>query len=138
MNDQAKLEESRLRNVGGTRGGMGEFLIGLACLVAGGYLFLNNVQVGSTFIDRWGFSGYNSFGLTLLPVFIGICFLFFNGKSIVGWVLTGGGLVVIFVGILARMNIWFRQTSLWNTLIMLALIAAGVGLIARSLREHKA
>jgi multisubunit Na+/H+ antiporter MnhF subunit len=117
---------------------MGEFLIGLACLVAGGYLFLNNVQVGSTFIDRWGFSGYNSFGLTLLPVFIGICFLFFNGKSIVGWVLTGGGLVVIFVGILARMNIWFRQTSLWNTLIMLALIAAGVGLIARSLREHKA
>jgi uncharacterized protein len=137
VNDQAKPEVSRLRNVGGTRGGLAEFMIGLALLIAGGYLFLDNVQVSGGW-DRWGFSGYNSFGLTLLPVFIGACFLFFNGRSIVGWVLCAGGLIVIFVGVIARMNIWFRTQSLFHTLIMLGMIAAGIGLIARSLREHRA
>ena len=137
MNDTAKeLEGGRLKNIGGTRGGMGEFLIGLACLIAGGYLFLDNVQVSGGW-DRWGFGNYNSFGLTLLPIFIGICFLFFNGKSIVGWLLAGGGLIVIFVGVIARLQIWFKTQSLFHTLIMLALIGAGVGLIVRSLREHK-
>jgi len=126
-----------LRDVGGTRGGIGEFLLGLGLLVAGGYLFLDNVQVSGGW-DRWGFGGYDSFGLTLLPVLIGIGFLFFNGRSIVGWILTGGGLLVIFVGVIARIHIWFRTQSLFHTLLMLGMIGAGVGLIARSLREHRA
>jgi len=31
------------------------------------------------------------------------------------------------------MDIYFRQTSLFNTLVMLVLLAGGVGLVARSL-----
>jgi len=33
------------------------------------------------------------------------------------------------------MDIYFRQTSLFNTLVMLALLFGGVGLVARSLRS---
>lgn len=123
------------RGPGGTSGGTAEFLIGLALLIAGGYLFLDNVQVTSHVRELWGF-GYGSFGLSLIPLFIGIAILFFNGRSVAGWVLTAGGLLIIFVGVISRLAVHWRQTSLFDTLLIIGLIAAGIGLIARSLRPH--
>jgi len=102
-------------------------------VVIGGYLMLNQVTVSSGF---WGFWGYNSFGLTLVPLLAGIAWLFFDGRSVLGWLLTILGAAVIFAGIIANLNIYFRPTSLFNTLIMLVLLVGGLGLIARSLRSH--
>ena len=47
---------------------------------------------------------------------------------------TMGGVVIILAGVLMHMDIYFRQTSLFNTLVMLGLLFGGVGLVARSLR----
>jgi hypothetical protein len=117
---------------GGTRGGVGMFLFGLALAIAGGYLIMNQVQVTSGY---WQWFGTNTFGLTLIPLIIGIGLLFFKARSVMGWLLAGGGTVIIFVGILANLTIYFRTTSLFNTILMLVLFVAGLGLIARSLRE---
>jgi hypothetical protein len=40
------------------------------------------------------------------------------------------------MGIIANLHIYFRPTSLFNTLIMLGLLVGGLGLIARALRAH--
>jgi hypothetical protein len=87
--------ESRIRGAGGTPGGIGEFCLGLAMAIAGAYLITNRVMVGSGFWSMWG---YNMFGLSLVPLIIGIGILFFNGKSIIGWLLLGIGIVIIFTG----------------------------------------
>jgi hypothetical protein len=50
--------------------------------------------------------------------------------------LTLAGVVIILVGILTNLEIYFRPTSLFNTLMMLMLLAGGLGLIARALRAH--
>ena len=99
-------------------------------LVGGGYLLLNQVTVTSGF---WSFYGYNAFGLSLIPLLFGILLLFYNGRGILGWLLLLAGLVIIGAGILANLTIFFRPTSLFNTLIILVLFVGGVGLIARSL-----
>jgi hypothetical protein len=125
--------KDRIRNPGGTKGGLGEFLLGLALLVAGGYLFTSNVIVTSGF---WSIFGMSGFGLTLIPVFIGIAFLFFDSKSVVGWILTGAGVVIIFVGVLSQLHVIFKPESLFNTLLMIGLMAAGLGLVIRSFRTH--
>ena len=117
---------------GGTSGGTGMFLFGAALAIAGGYLIMNQVQVTSGY---WRWWGENTFGLTLLPLVIGIGLLFFNGRSIAGWLLAGGGAVIIFVGILTNLEIYFRQTSLFNVILMLVLFAAGLGLMARALKR---
>ena len=52
------------------------------------YLLSNQVLVGSSY---WSFYGTNTFGITLVPMLIGIGILFFGGRSIIGWLLTGGG-----------------------------------------------
>lgn len=133
LDEDDKTDRTKFRNVGGTRGGIGEFLIGLVMAVAGAYLLTTQVMVTSGF---WNFWGYNTFGLTLIPFIFGIGILFFNGKSIIGWILLIIGVVIIFTGIIANLQIYFRPTSLFNTVIMLILLAGGIGLIARSLRSH--
>jgi uncharacterized protein len=126
-------DEKQFRGAGGTRGGVGEFLLGLGMAVAGAYLLTQQVTVTSGYWTLWG---YNAFGLSLLPLVFGIGLLFFNGKSVAGWLLTFAGVVIIFAGIITNLGVYFRPTSLFNTLVMLVLLAGGVGLVARSLRAH--
>jgi hypothetical protein len=38
--------------------------------------------------------------------------------------------------VIANLHIYFQPTSLFNTLVMLILLAGGLGLIARALRPH--
>jgi hypothetical protein len=128
MNDEAKI-----RGAGGTPGGIAEFFLGLAMAVAGAYMLTNRVMVASGF---WSIGGYNMFGLSLVPLIIGIGILFFNGKSIAGWLLLGVGVVVIFAGILMNLNIYFQTTSLFGTIVMLVLLAGGIGLLFRALVPH--
>jgi uncharacterized protein len=123
-----------MRGAGGTEGGIGRFLLGLAMAVAGAWLLTNQVTVTSGF---WGYFGHNTFGLSLLPLVLGIGLLFFDGKSIFGWLLTVGGAAIIFVGILVNLRIYFEPTTLFNTLMMLILLAGGLGLVASSLRPYK-
>jgi uncharacterized protein len=125
--------ERKARGAGGTSGGVFEFLLGLAMAIGGGYLFLNQVTVSSSFWTLWG---YNAFGLTLLPLLIGIGLLFFNGRSKAGWLLTFGGAVIIVIGIIANLSVYWHSTSLFNTLVIFTLLAGGLGLVARSLKEH--
>jgi hypothetical protein len=123
---------STQRGAGGTPGGVGQFFVGLIMAAAGGYLTLNQVQVTTSY---WRFGAYGGFGLTLVPLLAGIAFLFYNGKSIVGWLLTVAGAAIILAGVLMNMDIYFRQTTLFNTIMMLGLLFGGLGLIARSLRS---
>ena len=122
------------RGAGGTPGGIGEFFVGVILAGIGSYLFMQQVQVHTSF---WRFGGLaNSFGLTLIPLLLGIGILFVNGKSILGWLFSVGGFLLIVVGCLANMDIYFQRTSLFNTLLMLGLMAAGLGMVFRSLRAH--
>ena len=133
MEEEERLEDGRRRGAGGTRGGVGEFLLGLGMAVAGAYLLTQRVTVTSGYWTLWG---YNAFGLSLLPLLFGIGLLFFNGRSIAGWLLTFAGVVIVFVGVIANLGVYFQPTSLFNTLVMLVLLAGGIGLVARSLRPH--
>jgi hypothetical protein len=136
-----KEQETRkpFAGAGGTPGGIGTFLLGFVMACAGGSLITNQVTVTSQYFAS-GFTvpvinyQMHSFGLSLVPFIFGIGFLFFNGKSLIGWALTVAGLTIILAGILMSMHIYFRQTTLFNTLIMLTLLFGGLGLIFRSLR----
>ena len=123
---------AKIEGAGGTPGGIYTFFIGLIMTVAGGFLFMNHVKVGYSF---WNFFGRDTHGLILLPLLFGIGFLFFNGKSIIGWILTGGGALIIFLGVIVNLRFYFPRTSLFNLLVMLVLLIGGIGLILRSLKS---
>lgn len=132
MDDEPDIAK-KFRGAGGTSGGTGQFLLGLAMAIGGGWLLTNQVTVTSGY---WLIGGYNAFGLSLLPLLFGIGLLFFNGRSVIGWLLTLAGAVIILFGIITNLHIYFQPASLFNTIIMLVLLAGGIGLVARSLKER--
>jgi hypothetical protein len=79
----------------------------------------------------WGWFGANTFGLTLVPLILGIGLLFFNGRSTLGWLLSLGGVLIIVAGIILNLSLYFPRTSVFDFLVMAGLFAAGLGLMAR-------
>ena len=124
-----------MRGAGGSPGGLGEFLMGLGLIVVGGYLLMQQIMVSS---GGWSLYGYDAFGLSLIPFLLGLGIVFYNGKSIIGWFLVSAGILIILAGVIANLRVYFAPTSLYNTLLMLGMIAIGVCLVARSVREHEA
>jgi len=127
------MADRSFEDVGGTPGGLGSFLIGLVLVCVGGYLLTNQVVVTGSY---WNFYGSNTFGVTLLPMLAGIAILFWNGRSVLGWLLTLAGGLFILAGVIANLHMYFAPTSLFNTLVMLVMLTGGLALIARALRPH--
>jgi hypothetical protein len=125
------MPDRSMRDVGGTPGGLGSFFIGLILACIGGYLLTNQVMVTSGY---WTFYGANSFGITLVPMLVGVAMLFWNGRSVLGWLLTIAGGLFILAGIIANLHIYFAPTSLFNTLVMLIMLVGGLALIGRAVR----
>ena len=123
-----------MKGAGGTDGGVLSFFAGLAMALGGAYLLTQRVTVTSGF---WSLFGPHSFGLTLLPLIVGAGLLFFDGRSRTGFLLTAGGALVIFLGVLMNLRIYFEPTSLFDTLVMLILLTGGLGLLARSLKPQR-
>lgn len=129
------MTDRRFTDVGGTPGGLGHFLLGLAMACVGGYLLSSRVLVTSAY---WSFYGTNSFGITMLPLLVGIGLLFWSGRSVVGWLLTAAGALFILAGVISNLHIYFQPTTLFETLVMLVLLVGGLGLIARAMFPHRA
>lgn len=125
--------ERRLRDVGGTPGGLNHFLLGAGMVMLGGYLLLQQVVVTS---HSWRFFGFDGFGISLIPLLFGVGLLFFNGRNPLAWLLTAFGAIVILGGVLTSLDLFFRPASLFNTLIIFILLVGGLGLVARSMRSH--
>jgi hypothetical protein len=123
---------------GGTPGGAGRFFLGLAMMIAGGYLFLNSIRVYNFF--NMGYTLYTfgpvhfTTGMTLLPLAIGIAMVFYNARNWLGWLLLLGSLVAICVGVIASVHFSLQSMSLFDLLVILALLMGGLGLFLSSLR----
>jgi hypothetical protein len=121
-----------MTGAGGTPGGLPQFFLGLGLAVVGGYFLTQQVTVQSGY---WTLGGWNAFGLSLIPFILGVGLLFFDGKSTWGFLLLFAGVLIIAAGILLNLTIYFQPTSLFNTLMMIGMTAAGVGLVLRALKS---
>lgn len=126
---------------GGTPGGTSSFFLGLIMACAGGYLLLSNIAVSNGF--SLGYSLYRvpfggGFGITsgglLIPFMFGVGWIFYNAKSVWGWILAAGSLGAIVMGVIMSLSISIRTMSLMDLVIILVLLVGGLGLFARSLR----
>jgi hypothetical protein len=129
-----------VNGAGGTSGGIGKFFLGIAMFVAGMYLLLKNIYVqhsfgfGSAFYNVGGFSITS--GMILIPFIIGVAMLFFNAKNILGWILTIGSVVSLIVGVISSINFTLAGMSAFDIMMILVLVAGGLGLFLSSFRNH--
>lgn len=130
-----------MRGAGGTEGGTGQFLVGVAMFVGGMYLLLNSIAVQSSF--GWGarLFGIGGAGVTggmlLIPFMFGVGLVFYNGRSVLGWLLAGGAAIALVFGVLASLAFSLRGMSAFELLAILVLAVGGIGLLLRSLRPAR-
>jgi hypothetical protein len=124
---------------------MKNLLAGIGFFVLGVFLITQNTIVRSGINLSGVTGGYNPpLGILLLPVLIGIVMLFAMKKQIWGWILIGFGIATILLGLLMGLEVTFKPTSLYVTILMFACTAVGVGLMIRGIvqsnqreEEHK-
>src|SRR5688572_16666611 len=109
---------SEFKGAGGTPGGVGEFVMGVMMACTGLYLVMNQVTVTSRFFLSWFRSDQNAFGAVFAVFLLGVCFIFFDGRSFIGWAMCLGGAAAIFWGIVSNLEIYFRGTTLINAVFM--------------------
>ena len=112
-----------------------EFLGGLAMLIVGLYLFTGKATVQTSFfsgtLSLHGFS-FNS-GLVIIPFIIGIVWLFVKPSSFGAKLVTGAGVLIIIVSVIASTTISLPKITLYEWILYLVLIFGGAGLLARAL-----
>ena len=147
IEDVRQIHEELVADAGGTPGGTRLFFIGLVLAAAGLYLFLDSVRVVtlpagmlSGFLDHGMFRNgapTTSTGILFAPIFLGLITLFYDARLKFGWALFYIGVSIIVIEILSRIQ-FMMNTKTSHLLLMLGMIAAGIGLMLRSFREPTA
>jgi len=113
------------------------FFIGLILLGAGLFWLFQRTSVATVGIFSGGLLFGNIMiptGIVLIPLILGIILLFFlEDKRIIGWIVTVIGLIIVILSILMSVRISFERTSLFEFICMFGFIAAGTGLLLRTL-----
>ena len=114
-----------------------EFYVGLLLLAAGLFFILSKTFVASGFYS-WRIGTFNvSSGLVIVPLLIGIIWLFYNPKSILARLISIVGAVFIIASIIMGINISFSRTTLFDFIIMIILMGAGAGLLLRTFLSYR-
>ena len=102
-----------------------EFYIGILLMGAGLFFLLNKTIVSSGF-SNWRFGGFGGFGgfyvssgIVIVPLIIGIIWLFYNPKSILAKLITILGGIFIVASIIMSLRISFTTTTMFDYVIMI-------------------
>lgn len=101
------------------------------------FILSKRVMVGSSWYV-WRIGGLDiSSGLVTIPLIIGIIWQFYNSKSVIPKIIMTLGTVFIVVTIIMSIRINFVTTSMFDYILMFGMIAAGSGLLIKTLFKKK-
>lgn len=113
-----------------------EFIIGFLLTGGGIYWVLNSFVVSFSWGSLWGGFGISAplaTGLMLIPLLVGIGLAFFMEKKTFPGIVIALGILIILVTLLTSVRFRPLSASLWQYVVMFGMIAAGAGLLAKSL-----
>ena len=106
-----------------------QFVGGVIMLVVGLYILSQKVMVSSSygFFSLWG--GRFSSGLIMVPLIIGVVWMFATGGSFVSKIFTVLSVILIIASIIASTRIWLVSITMYEWILILG----GAGLVAKVL-----
>ncbi|MBO5478040.1 MAG: hypothetical protein J6A15_09875 [Clostridia bacterium] len=122
--DSVKTDSKRVKNPM-------DFVIGALLLIVG-IFFLSRKVVVTTGFAAFSFFGYNlTSGLLVFPLIFGLIWIFYNPKSIGAKILTAVGAIFIVAGIIMNTSIHLLRMTLFDYIVIIGTIAAGIGILLR-------
>lgn len=106
---------------------------GCALLILALLMVFNHTHIGTGMMTLLGF-GHSGGGFLMMPILVGIGFLFYDYKNKLGWLLTGGGIVLLLFAILSQLVIYFPHLTLLSFIFMFMPMAIGIALLAKGIQ----
>lgn len=114
-----------------------QFFLGVILLGTGLFMLSKRVMVHSNWYG-WEIGGFNlSSGTVIIPLIIGIIWYFCNSKSVVPKVIITLSIIFIVISIIMSVRINFVTTSLFDYILILGMVAAGSGLLLKTLFKKR-
>lgn len=111
-----------------------QFLAGCVMLTSGLFIFSQKVVVYSSFLGGFSMGGMRmTSGLIVVPLIAGIVWMFVSGASFPSKIMTGAGVLLILVSVIASTNIHLTSMTLYDWILLLVLIFGGAALLAKVL-----
>lgn len=110
-----------------------QFFIGIVLLGAGLFMLSKRVMVHSSWFI-WSIGGFDlSSGTVIIPLIIGIIWYCINSKSMIPKIIITLSIIFIVLTIIMSVRINFVPTSLFDYILMFVMVAAGSGLLLKTL-----
>lgn len=114
-----------------------QFFIGVILLGAGLFILSKRVVVHSSwYVWRIGEVDLSS-GTITIPLIIGIIWYFFNSKSIAAKIIITLSVIFIVISIIMSVRINFVTTSMFDYILIFGMVAAGSGLLLKTLFKKR-
>ena len=114
-----------------------QFFIGIILLGAGLFMLSKRVMVHSSWFI-WSIGGFDlSSGTIIIPLIIGIIWYCINSKSMIPKIIITLSIIFIVLTIIMSVRINFVPTSLFDYILMFVMVAAGAGLLLKTLFWRK-
>lgn len=111
-----------------------QFVAGVALLALGLFIFSQKVVVHSSFFGGFSLLGVNfTSGALVIPLIIGIVWLFVNFDSFGAKILIAVGVLIILFAVILSTQIHLTMMTLYEWILLLVLIFGGIGLVAKTL-----
>lgn len=121
----------------------GRFFLGFIMFVGGLYLMLSaiRVDIGNMFSGgRHSLFNVGGVGVTsgsiMIVLMLGVGMLFYNAKNPLAWLITVGSLVALIFGVIASVNFSLRYMSAFDLIVIVTLLAGGLGLLLSSMAKR--
>ena len=106
---------------------------GIALILFGLFLLLQHVKLTSGYVSWWGVTPGSSIGFLMVPLLIGIGWIFYNSRSIWGWLTMVVSLAVIVFTVISGLRMYFVPLSMLNVIFMLIPLAVGVAYVIKGM-----
>lgn len=114
-----------------------EFAIGVLVFAVGLFMLSMKVRVNSGWYGFYFGSFYMPSGIVIMPLIIGVIWYFANPKSNLSKIVMGLGVIFIVVSIIMSVRLTFTSSTLFEYILIVLLIAAGLGLILKTVFTDK-
>lgn len=113
-----------------------DFCLGFLLLGGGLYWIFNSFIVTFAWGSLWsgfGMSASLATGLMLVPLLIGLGLAFFMEKKTIPGIIIALGILIILITLITSVRFRPLSATLWQYILMFGMVAAGAGLLAKSL-----
>lgn len=115
------------------------FIVGMAMLIIGMWLFLQKVYVASNIFNMgFNFLGIRvRSGILIIPLLAGLVWMFFKPKSKAAKIFSAAGLILVIVYAIGSVNIRVSHIPLFKWIVILLLIVIGAILAVSAILEKR-